>query len=315
MDQKSHICAIRRCKFYRIANLSILLFPILFATIVKAQDHITLNPDSAIIVTSDIDHFWQAFDQLEHQNTTADSLHIIKTIFVDSASEGLRSYMRAAKCYEQQYLISIREKKAAYLRVRQKTEEVAGKKEMMRMLLRKFKKLYPSLRLPVFCFTIGKFEVGGTQFENILYIGCEKDLLINVDILAQTIHELAHFQQRDQNPVTTLDLAMIEGGAEYVSYQVTGKRTIPEAWVYGVANESLLWKEFRPSMDSAIDMKWFLDEYDPVRHRPGSLGYFVGFRICESYLPSQRNKESAFIEIVEMENPKKIFQASSYEKK
>ena len=56
--------------------------------------------------------------------------------------------------------------------------------------------------------------------------------------LFKKIHNL--FQQRDQNPITTLDLAMIEGCAEFVSYQVTDKRTIPETWTYGLANETSL---------------------------------------------------------------------------
>ncbi len=168
------------------------------------------------------------------------------------------------------------------------------------------------MKIPAICYTIGKFEVGGTQFENTLYIGCEMDIIHHVDIIPQSMHELAHFQQKDQNPVTNLDLAMIEGGAEFVSYQVTGKRTIYTTWKYGIANENSLWKEFKPGLDSAMDMKWFRDIPDKEKNRPGSLAYFIGFRICEAYLKSHKNKKLALKELIEMEKPKNIFLRSSY---
>lgn len=284
----------------------------LFISITKGQDRVTIYPGAASIITSDINHFWRAFDLLQNQRTLADSLRIIKTIFTDQASEGLKQYLKAASCDEKTFLETIKKRKADYLAVREQTEAIAGKKQLIIQYLQKFKRLYPALRIPTICYAIGKFEVGGTQFENTLYIGCEVDILGHVDIIPQSIHELAHFQQKDQNPVTNLDLAMIEGGAEFVSYQVTGKRTIYPAWNYGIANEKNLWAEFRLKLDSAIDMKWFRDTPDKDTNRPGSLAYFIGFRICEAYLKSRKNKKPALRELIEMDRPKKIFLNSSY---
>ncbi len=292
----------------------ILILTCIFSTgIINGQDRVTTNPDSAHIITSDINNFWRAFDLLQNQKATDDSLKVIKSIFVDNASEGLRQYMKAANCYEAQYLETIRKRRTDYLAIREKTEAIAGKKPLIMQYLRKFKTLYPALKIPVICFTIGKFEVGGTQFDNTLYIGCEMDAEIGVDILPQTIHELAHFQQKDQSPATNLELAMIEGGAEFVNYQVTGKRTIPATWAYGIANEKGLWKDFRPEKDSAINMKWFRDVPDKAKNRPGSLAYFIGFRVCEAYLKSHKNRKLALKELIEMKDPKKIFLTSSYQ--
>lgn len=220
--------------------------------------------------------------------------------------------MKAANCYELQYLETIRRKKNDYLAVRKKTQMVRNQKQVVLRYIKKFKQIYPSLKIPVICYTMGIFQVGGSQFENALYIGCETDALQYVDITIQTIHELAHFQQKDQDPKSNLELAMIEGGAEFVCYQVTGKRTLSETWTYGLANESKLWKEFESKMDSAIDMKWFLNVIDKATGRSGSLGYFIGFKICESYLQNHNNKKTALIDLIEMENPKKIFLTSLY---
>ena len=277
----------------------------------RGQNEITSNPDSATIIGNDIDHFWEAYDLLKNQNSTSDSLSTIKKVFIERASEGLVLYMKAANCYEEKYLETVRAKKNEYMVVREKTQMVKDERQIIFRYLKRFKQLYPSLKIPVICYSIGIFQVGGTQFENILFIGCETDAIENVDIPAQTIHEISHFQQKDQNPIYNLELALIEGGAEFVTYQITGKRTLTWTWTYGLANESELWKEFEPIKDSAINTKWFLNIADTVNKRPGSLGYFIGFRICEDYLKSH-NKKNAFIDLIEMENPIKIFQESQY---
>jgi uncharacterized protein YjaZ len=295
-----------------VKNVIVALMYLLLLSTTARQNQTTTNPDSAILVTSDISNFWRAFDLLQNQKSLADSLTIVKTIFVDKASEGLKQYMKAANCDQRQYLETIKRRKADYLAVREKTQAIAGKKQRIIQYLQKFKQLYAELRIPAICYAIGKFEVGGTQFENTLYIGCEVDILKDVEILPQSIHELAHFQQRDQNPLTNLDLAMIEGGAEFVSYQVTGKRTIYQTWRYGIANENRLWKEFQPELDAPINMKWFRDIPDKEKNRPGSLAYFIGFRICEAYMKNHKNKRLALGELIEMENPKKIFLNSLY---
>jgi hypothetical protein len=290
-----------------------ILFFILFILKTKGQDRITTNPDSAIIINIDIDHFWEAYDSLGSQKSTIDSLKTIKTIFVEHASEGLRQYMKAANCYESKYLETIKEKKKDYLTVRNKTQMVMNQRLIILRYLKRFKQIYPSIKIPVICYSIGIFQVGGSLFEKTLYIGCETDAMENVDITVQTIHELAHFQQKDQDQKTNLELAMIEGGAEFICYQVTGKRTLTNTWTYGLANESKLWKEFESKMDSAINMQWFLNITDTATGRPGSLGYFIGYKICESYLQNHNNKKSALKDLIEMENPKKIFLASLYD--
>jgi hypothetical protein len=280
--------------------------------ITRGQNTVIANPDSANISTADIDNFWSAFDSLKSQKTLSDSLKIIKTILIEKASDGLKQYLKASNSTEKEYLEMIKKRRIDYLSVREKTQAIIKEKQLIIQHLHQFKRLYPSLKIPLICYTIGKFEVGGTQFKNALFIGCEVDVINHIDIIPQSIHELAHFQQKDQNPITNLDLAMIEGGAEFVSYQITGKRTIYRSWQYGMAHEKQLWKEFQPKLDSAIDMKWFRDIPDKNKNRPGSLAYFIGFRICEAYLKGHKNKKLALREIIQMKNQKKIFLASSY---
>jgi len=268
------------------------------------------DSDAAHIITGDITRFWQAFDLLAHQQTTADSLHIIKTIIIDSASAGLQQYIAAANCDARCYLEAIRTKQASYKAIRAQTAAVAGQQAGLVRYLHKFRAIYPQLKIPTICLAIGKFQVGGTQFGNTLYIGCEVDALNGVDIAAQTIHEVAHYQQLPDYPQNNLAMALVEGGAEFMCYQVTGLRTIAKAWAYGKAHEQAVWQQFKPLIGSAFDQHWFLDI--PYKGKPGSMAYFVGFRICEAYLARKSNKRQAIKDIGKMADPDKIYKQSLY---
>jgi uncharacterized protein YjaZ len=290
----------------------IFLTVILFTSFSPRAQDLFSNPDSATIVLDDINHFWQAFDLLSQQKTRADSLKVIKSIFIDHASRGLEEYMKAANCYEQQYLDAITTQRERYLAIRKQTQTIGERKQSLIKYLHKFRQEYPELKIPSICFAIGKFEVAGTQFDNTLFIGCEKVFANGIDIVAQTIHEIAHFQQKNQSVNTNIDLAMIEGGAEFLTYRLTGMRTISDAWPYGISHEKNLWKTFKMELDSSIRASWFLDTRQ--QERPGSLGYFIGYRICESYLNRCKDKRLALKEIIEMKKPKAIFLVSQYER-
>ncbi len=97
----------------------VILTGIFFIGVTKGQDRVTTNPDSAGIITSDINNFWRAFDLLQNQKTLADSLKVIKTIYIDKASEGLKQYMKAANCDEKGFLETLKKRKADYLAVRE----------------------------------------------------------------------------------------------------------------------------------------------------------------------------------------------------
>jgi uncharacterized protein YjaZ len=273
---------------------------------------VTGFPDSANIVTSDIDNFWQAFDLLEKQKNYNDSLSMIERVIIDNATEGLKEYMKAANYHEKEFLESLKNNRQKYVTIRSKTENIKTKKDEIINDLRKLKQVYSELKIPSICFSIGKFEVGGTQFKNTLFIGSEKIFEEDVDIAAQCIHEVIHFQQKSQDPTSNLEGAMVEGAAEFICFFVTGKRTIGATWDYGVSNEKKLWDEFYPILDSTVSMNWFLAMPDKEKNRPGALGYFIGYKICEAYYKNTSDKREALKEIIELADPKKIYKQSKY---
>src|SRR5258706_5686208 len=96
-------------------------------------------------------------------------------------------------------------------------------------------------------------------------------------------HELIHFQQSPQGIAPTLlDQALREGGADFIGELISGGTINRVQRAYGDAHEQDLWAEFRPAMNGKDVSRW-LFQGDRSKDRPADLGYYIGFKICESY--------------------------------
>ena len=78
-------------------------------------------------------------------------------------------------------------------------------------------------------------------------------------------------------------------------------------------------KQGRPLRDSfAKEMNgentdaWLFNAYDPQTGYPGNLGYFIGFRICESYYNRSADKSTAIKELIEIKDFNRILTVSGY---
>lgn len=159
-----------------------------------------------------MDRFWRAYDQLPVAATTADSLAIIQTRYLDPATPGLRVYMDAAHATAADFLRAIRTHRRHLLAIRPATLTIA-----IVTAARKLKKAYPASVFPDLYFAIGMFRVGGTQFGNLLYVGAELKCTTSAPPLSELhpdlrgsispveaistvcIHEIVHAQQQLQN--------------------------------------------------------------------------------------------------------------------
>ena len=204
------------------------------------------------------------------------------------------------------------------LSIRHTTTSIQNYESKIVDAARKLKYMYPSASFPQIYFVIGKFEVGGTQFPDLLYIGAElmcasstsplqeikKDLRpviseIN-NIATVCIHEVIHYQQKYQDAKNILDGSLIEGGADFITKQITGQATAQSCFEYGYKHEKELWADFKNQDTSQNFAKWFVNIPDTLNHRPGMLGYFIGYRICEEYYRNSTNKTAALREIIEL---------------
>lgn len=278
------------------------------------------NPDSLRVVWTDVNRFWRAYDQLPAAATTADSLAIIQTRYLDPATPGLRVYMDAAHASAADFLRAIRTHRRYLTAIRPATLAIGQQQAAIVAAARKLKKAYPASVFPNLYFAIGKFEVGGTQFGNLLYVGAElkcttpapplselhPDLRGSISpveaISTVCIHEMVHAQQQLQNSRTNLAGALREGAAEFMAFRLTGRLGAPQAFAYAKRHEAEVRRQFALEADQPIVAKWFLATPGPATKQPGALGYYIGFRICEAHYKQARDKRAALQTIITLSN-------------
>ena len=289
------------------------------------------NTDELRVVWADVDRFWRAYDQLSTATSTADSLAIIQTGYLNQATPGLRAYVEAANATAADFLRAIRTHRAYLSAIRPATLKIGQQRPAIVRAARKLKKAYPAVTFPNLYFAIGKFEVGGTQFANLLYVGAElkcttpapplselhPDLRGSISpvetISTVCIHEMVHAQQQLKDSRTNLEGALREGAAEYAAFRLTGRLGTPQTFAYAKQHEAEVRRQFALEADQPIVAKWFLASIDAATKQPGALGYYIGFRICEAYYKQARDKKAAFQTIITLSNvPELTAQAHKY---
>lgn len=278
------------------------------------------DPDSLRVVWADVDRFWRAYDRLSAAVATADSLAIIQTDYLNPATPGLRAYVEAAHATAADFLRAIRTHRTYLITIRPATLKIGQQRPAIVRAARKLKQAYPAVTFPDLYFAVGKFEVGGTQFGNILYVGAELKCATPAPPLSELqpgvrggvspvetvstacVHEMIHAHQQLQNAQTNLDGALREGAAEYVAFRLTGRLGAADAFAYAKRHEAEVRQQFALEADQPIVTKWFSATPDAVTQQPGALGYYVGFRICEAYYQQARDKKAALQTIITLSN-------------
>ncbi|MDX1350605.1 MAG: DUF2268 domain-containing putative Zn-dependent protease [Putridiphycobacter sp.] len=127
-----------------------------------------------------------------------------------------------------------------------------------------------------------------------------------------TLHELVHIQQNN-NYNNLLGNAIYEGAADFVSSLVCG--THINQYVHNWANqrEKEIWNEFEKEMYSENTQNW-IGNADRAIDKPADLGYYVGFKICESYYKQQTDKNRAIKDILTITDWKEFYLKSGYMK-
>ncbi len=138
-----------------------------------------------------------------------------------------------------------------------------------------------------------------------------KKLNLKVDNIAYLIvHELIHSQQNIQGePKTLLENVVIEGAADFLTYHLTGKVPDTVDYDYGYKNEEHLKKKFQKVM-TGKKLSDFLYNMSESPHP--DIGYFIGFRIVESYYKKQSDKKTAIANILNISDYSNFAKESGY---
>jgi hypothetical protein len=255
-------------------------------------------PDSARLITDDIGRFWNVLD-----TTTPDSLAVVlEREYLARGTEGLQGFVPNRIRSAAALAATISTRRERYEEIREFSMNLPAAERAVRAPLYALKYLYPDAVFPDIYFLIGRLSSGGTVSDVGLLIGTE--MFRNSDGLRSIVaHELIHFQQRESGQwaaaeasPTLLVVAILEGSADFIAELISGVRGNRAAQEYGRANERTLWEEFEPQMHAKDLGTWF--SVDPPGERPADLGYFVGYRIAESYYNAAADKRKAVQDIL-----------------
>jgi hypothetical protein len=283
------------------------------------------DPDSAQLVTRDIENFWRAYDQAGPNNACS----AFQEEYFNKGSIGLRDFVQLRIDSACTLANWVARHPQYYGSIRSSTQRVASFTPEIRQSFRKLKELYPDAIFPNVYFVIGRMNSGGTTSYNGLLIGVEmygrtptmptseltdwqKQVLKPVDELPGIVaHELIHFQQKGPEPKTLLGKAIREGSADFIGSIISGKNINSLQKDYGDKHERELWSEFKQAMHGTDTSEWLSNGSD-VKGRPADLGYYMGFRISEAYYTKSKDKKQAIRDILEIQDFDALLKASGY---
>ena len=151
----------------------------------------------------------------------------------------------------------------------------------------------------------------GLNFTDISAAGNMQDKIEN--ILYIVAHELIHFNQNYPNKkYTLLEQSIKEGSANFIGELISGKHINESAFKYGNENEKQLCSEFVELMDGFNYHGWLYGSKGKKKGRPNDLGYWIGYKICESYYKNNNNKEEVIRDILNIQNFHDFLEISGY---
>jgi len=306
-------------------------------------DKETEQENKKSIQTIDIDHFWEAFDDLKKCQTRFDSIMSFQKLYIDRATNGLKDFIIARHFSADNFVNAVSAMPKFYNSIRKNTLEAKNAAPIIDGLVLKFKEIYPNFKPFKICFAIGLVNTGGTVSENFLLIGTEvstsikstdlsefnnnaySQFLAYGDDVVQKImnmvsHEYVHTQQPktyDENAIKCplLMAVMREGFCDFIGELIVGSQINKVAHEYGDLHEKELWNEIKNEMCNEKNIKNWLFNYSSVKGRPADLGYYIGYKIAKEYFDNATDKKQAVIDIIEMKDPIKFLQISKYDQK
>jgi hypothetical protein len=282
------------------------------------QNH---DPDAVLISTADVDLFFNAYDiwQKQEHGDPAKLAAVLQQEYLDKGSLGVRAFISnrivSADHLAKVVLSHAREYEAS----RKYGSQIKDYVPEIHKNLHALKRLYPDAAFPAIYFVIGAMNSGGTSSDHGLILGAEMfgdqpEYPLKVSEIAPlATHELVHFQQKG-NDNGLLRAAMREGAADFIAELAAGRHANEGVKAYGDSHEQELWVRFQRDLKSGNKIGGWM-YYDPAEGEPRDLGYYMGYKICQSYYQNATDKAAALKKIVEMESPEDILAGSAYDKR
>jgi hypothetical protein len=296
-----------------------------------AQATTNTDPNAAKFVTSDIDLFWAAYDKAKPEN----DLIVFRDEYLKKGSVGLQEFTRLRIGSSCGLVNSINASPKYYAALREPSLKIASYEKQTRAAFFKLKEIYPGAVFPDVYFVIGRMTSAGTLSDKGLLIGVDmfgkngdapvdelsawhKAVVSSVDRLPFIVaHELIHYQQKypqKGGEWTLLGKAINEGVPDFVAELIAGDTINPHLHKYGNPIEKDLWLEFKKEMNGGDVSNW-LYQGEKAVDKPADLGYYIGYKIAESYYKNAKDKKQAVKDMLEIKDFAKFLADSRYEEK
>jgi len=299
-----------------------------------APSDVATDPARAVFVTSDIQHFWAAYDANAGGGTSA-----FQAEYLDRASPGLRDFIASRNLTAANLASMVRTYPRYFSSIRASTLTLASDETLQNRIREGYRKIagmYTAAVFPPVTFLIGRFSTGGTTSTNGMLVGLEfyaitpstpldelgqfqRDNVRALDSLPIIIaHEHTHILQARAGGVfnkarkNLLEQSLLEGGADFVAYLVTGGNINARLQAYGIPREAALWAEFKTQMRGTDVSRWLYNQGNTTADRPGDLGYFIGYRIAEAFYARTADKRQALLGIIDVSNADLFLTQSGY---
>jgi hypothetical protein len=266
----------------------------LFSLGVHAQEALKTaanhDPKTAVISTADVDLFWQAYDEWKTAaNSAPDRLAaILDRDYIKKGSQGVQDFIPQRIINSEALTRTILKDLKYYETVRANTEQMQSFVPEIRQGFERLKQIYPDAIFPPVYFVIGRRNSGGTDSDNGLIIGAEMfadtgSRIHLSEVVSIVIHEL-----------------------------ITGNQIDEDTKPYGDSHEEELWKKFQEDAKKNDLKPWLYNGADKDRVGPPDLGYYMGYKLCQSLYEISPDKAAALKIIIAMKDPKAIIEQSAY---
>ncbi|WP_316824448.1 hypothetical protein [Pedobacter miscanthi] len=276
---------------------------ILFATLLCASITQSLWAQQTVnLITTDLDHFWQAYDKINATKDTTAQYMYLNQLFLEKATPGQKAMIRARNYTPKEYLDMITQKQTYFNSIRSNTLKAKDYAKAIAVKIDKFKQLYPALEPAEIYFTVGAFRSGGTTTGKMVLIGSEIAMTgehLN-NLVFTNLHEYVHTQQKTNMGDNLLAQCVMEGVAEFISEKVMASPSTTPALAYGKTHTESIKKAFSLHMFNSGNGFWL---YSNVENQFGvrDLGYYVGYAIAELYYTQATDKAGAIAKMIQLD--------------
>ncbi|HEV2112469.1 MAG TPA: DUF2268 domain-containing putative Zn-dependent protease [Gammaproteobacteria bacterium] len=288
----------------------------------------TLDPDQAEIVTTDVTHFWRAFDDAAKVPMEQRAAIYAQEYFA-VGSPGLKDIIPSTLHSPELFSAYVEKHRDFYGKVRLYIRQVVDQKPAVVDAYRRLKALYPDIKFPQHVyFVVGQHSRGGTSSDDGIILGAEMYTAMpgtpysyaNMpsDIVPfKVLHETVHFNQTVQPEdvnASLLQNSVLEGMADFIASLVLPQptaRQYADRWQYGCAHEAELAARFLQEQGMTKMEPWMYT-YEPGDGWAPDMGYWIGYRIDQAYYDRAADKTAALRAMLQVTNFKALLKASGY---